>query len=189
MKARDDVEAEIKKLQSIPCPICGKMPYIQGLYRLGTPGRNDPNDNEYKVHCPNHHIDCCDWKKTPLEAWRLWKKRTTDVHQPDFGFNDNEFSIQHMNLDELADFLYRWQRSPVGIMCKDFRTGCAFSCKHNEECGEYIAGVPTVETIKRWLQKPVDGIYPKGYPGVPEELQNRDDDIYRYRKKQAMHKI
>ncbi len=50
-------------------------------------------------------------------------------------------------------------------------------------------GVPTVNTIKKWLSKPVDGIYPKGYPGVPEELKSEDDDIYEYRKRQAKCKI
>ena len=150
---------------NVACPICGELPKIHALTDF----------NEYKVTCPRDHLNCGDWKSTKLEAYRDWLRRIKDTSQPDFCYNDNHFTIGKMNVDEMADFLYRWQKDAVSIMCK--------------ECGEHIAGVPTIETIKKWLAKPVDGVYPKGYPGVPKELQSTDTDIYGYRKRQAAHKI
>lgn len=180
-----------KRYEKYACPICGELPKIHALYDDGDkrPGKRPDDWNEYKVSCPNHHLDCGDWKNSKLGAWKDWLKRRKDVHQPDFCFNDNDFTIKNMSLDELADFLFRWHRNAVEVMCKDHKTGCAFSCRHNEECGESIPGVPTVNTIKAWLQKPVDGLYPKGYPDIPAELQSQDADIYGYRKRQAKHKI
>ena len=162
----------LDELQKIPCPICGKMPYLDSLYKDGENRHgNKPADfNEYKVHCPNHHIDCCDWKRTELEAWQLWVKRTKDTTQPDFCFNDNHFTIQNMSIDDMADMLFRWSNDALEVMKTD-------------------RSVITAESIKEWLKKPVNGIYPKGYPDVSVEAQAKDDDIYRYRKMQAKCKI
>ncbi len=181
----------IDYFKSIPCPICGKLPYIQALYVDGEGrNKNKPDDyNEYKVHCPEHHLDCCDWKKTELEAWELWERRPTDTSQPDFCFNDNHFTIEHMSLDDMADFLYRWRAEPEKIMCKRYRPGCARGCSEGHSCNAELSGVPSVEVIKNWLKEPVDGLYPMGYPGVPKEMQNQDPDIYGWRKKQAQTKI
>lgn len=186
-----DKEKTIEQFKSVRCPICGKLPKIRALCGDGDrrPGDRSDTWNEYKVSCPGHHLDCGDWKDTEEKAWKDWERRTKDTTQPDFCFNENMFAIQKMSLGELADFLYRWQKNAVGVMCRDFKTGCAFSCTHNEECGEHLAGVPTENTIRKWLEKPVDGLYPKGYPGVPEEQQSKDLDIYGYRKRQAEHKI
>ena len=75
-----------------------------------------------------------------------------------------------MSVDEMAELLFRWSNDSLEVMKTD-RT------------------VITAESIKEWLKKPVDGLYPKGYPGVPKELQSKDLDIYGYRKRQAATKI
>ena len=108
-----------KRYQKYACPICGELPYIQVLYDLGDkrPGKRAADWNQYKAHCPNHHLDCGDWKESKLAAWKDWLKRRVDTTQPDLCFNDNDFTIRNMNIDELADFLFRWQRNAVGVMC------------------------------------------------------------------------
>lgn len=159
----------IAELKNIPCPICGKMPYIHALYDERHPMLDAGDHNEYKIHCLDHHLDCCDWKRTELEAWQLWEKRTTDTTQPDFGYNNNHFTIQNLTVDEMASLLYRWHKDAADIMRTE--------------------GEITAESIAEWLKKPVDGIYPKGYPNAPLELQSQETDVYRYRKLQARYKI
>ena len=158
-----------EKYQNVACPICQELPHIHSLYDDGDkrPGRRSDSFNEYKVSCPHHHLDCGDWKTTKLAAWKDWLKIIKDTTQPDFCYNDNHFTIQQMTIDDMADFLLRWQNNT----------------------SEFIDGEVTAGMIKEWLKKPVDGLYPKGYPGVPKELQSDDDDIYGYRKRQAKTRI
>lgn len=154
------------KYKHLACPVCGELPRIRALYDDGDrrPKRRADDWNEYKVSCPHHHIDCCDWKETKLDAWREWLKRRKDTTQPDFWFRSNAAMIQNMGVDDLAGLLDQWRRDCHTVMCKDAKTGCAINCAHNEEChkpGKYFV---TIESIKRWLQKPASGEYPKGYP-------------------------
>ncbi len=155
----------MEKYENVLCPICGSKPKIHALYAEGDrrPRRRPDDFNEYKVSCPKHHLDCGDWKDTKLKAYKDWIKRIKDTSQPDFCFNDNHFSIQKMDVDEMAEFLLRFMD------------------------GEFQLN--TEKAIKEWLKRPVDGLYPKGYPGVPKELQSNNEDVYEYRLRQAACKI
>ena len=152
---------EIKKIKPVQCPICGEVPHILSLYEESELRSKEQKGiwNEYKVSCPNHHLDCGNWKDTKEEAWKDWERRIVDTTQPDFCFNDNHFVIQAMDVQKMADLLYRVQSGEF-----DFKE------KKN---------------IEEWLKKPVDGIYPKGYPGVPKQLQSQNTDILSYRKAQS----
>ena len=162
----------LERYKNVTCPICGALPKIHALYTDSDkrPGIRPSDWNQYKVSCPKHHLDCGDWKDTKLNAYEDWLKRTKDTSQPDFCFSDNHFTIQKMSVDEMAELLFRWSNDSLEVMKTD-RT------------------VITAESIKEWLKKPIDGLYPKGYPGVPKELQSKDLDIYGYRKRQAATKI
>lgn len=124
------------------CPICGALPHIEA-----SRDPDEPKPARFKAYCSGHstHISCGDWQKTKLDAWKDWKKRRIDKNQPDFWYVTNYGATfgkkglrQKVDVVGIADFLRRVQS------------------------GEFQ--LPEGMTWETWLDYPVDGEFPVGYP-------------------------
>ena len=135
------------QFMAIRCPVCGALPEMDVLYEPWE--EKIKKRNRYKAFCPNGHVECGDWKKTKMSAWKDWLKRRVDKTQPCFLYARNVDELGLREVEDIAEFL----ADPWAVYRRIFGDSCVPWDKEERK-----------RVIKEWLEKPASGEYPKGYP-------------------------